>query len=57
MLPPARILAACDFSEASVKALAYAARLSRLFGAELDVLHVIEPLLAATAAEQGIDLP
>ena len=56
MLPPTRILAAVDFSDASAKALAYAARLSHLCGAELNVLHVIDPMLAAAATEKGIEL-
>jgi nucleotide-binding universal stress UspA family protein len=56
MIPPAKILVAVDFSEASTTALACAARLARDCHAELRVLHVEDPLLSAAAAEQGIHL-
>jgi nucleotide-binding universal stress UspA family protein len=38
-----RILAATDFSEGSAEALEYAVYLSKTFGAELHLLHVLEP--------------
>ena len=39
-----RILFPTDFSEASLKALPYAAELARLFEAELLFIHVVQPL-------------
>jgi len=56
MLPPHSILVAVDFSEPSRDALAFAARLARQCDAKLHVLHAEEPLLAAAAAQTGIDL-
>ncbi len=56
MIPPARILAAVDFSESSRTALAFAARLTGTAGAELHVMHAEEPLLAAAARTRGLDL-
>lgn len=56
MIPPGTILAAVDFSDASLTALTFAARLARQTGADLRVLHVEDPLLAAAASEQGIHL-
>jgi nucleotide-binding universal stress UspA family protein len=53
---PTRILAAVDFSAPSRTALSFAARLARQYGAELHVMHAEHPLLAAAAAERGIDL-
>ncbi|ARA92555.1 hypothetical protein AWN76_004795 [Rhodothermaceae bacterium RA] len=46
--PPAdvkvdRILAPIDFSAASLRALRYARELAALYGASVDVLHIIEP--------------
>jgi len=38
-----RILVPLDFSPLSKKALLYATRLARQFGAEIDILHVVEP--------------
>lgn len=56
MIPPGIVLAAVDFSEASLTALACAARLAKQSRAELRVLHVEDPLLSAAASEQGIHL-
>jgi nucleotide-binding universal stress UspA family protein len=56
MFPPRTVLAAVDFSEASRVALTFAARFSRHVGAELHVLHAVEPLLAAAASAGGADL-
>src|SRR5262245_52802460 len=39
-----RILVPVDFSVASTKALAYSFALARQFGAELILLHVVEPI-------------
>ena len=56
MIPPRTILAATDFSEPSLTALAFAARLARHCGAALHVLHAEHPLLGAAAEQSGIDL-
>lgn len=56
MIPPRSILAAVDFSASSQVALEFAARLGNHCGATLHVLHVEDPLLAAAAREQGLDL-
>jgi nucleotide-binding universal stress UspA family protein len=56
MLPPRRILAPVDFSPYSATSLTFAARLAQQCGAELDVLHVQSPLLAAVAPTQHVDL-
>ena len=53
---PNRVLAAVDFSSPSRTALAFAARLARQSGAELHVMHAEHPLLAAAAADRGLDL-
>lgn len=45
MTPVHKILVPIDFSEQSRKALEYAAELSRISGATLDILHVWEPVL------------
>lgn len=55
---PARILATTDFSDASQPALVEAVKLARLWGAELILLHVLEPLfhlhgLTATIAGES----
>ena len=42
---PSRIVAATDFSEASRPAVEQAAQLARMWGAELVLLHAVEPLL------------
>lgn len=56
MLPPRTVLAAVDFSEASRVALTFAARFARHVGAELHVLHALDPLLSAAASAGGTDL-
>jgi len=56
MMPPSLILAAVDFSAASLTALSFAARLAKHSQADLRVLHVEDPLLSAAASEQGIHL-
>lgn len=56
MIPPSRILAGVDFSDASRVALTFAMRLARQCHAELHVVHSQEPLLAAAAAQRGVDL-
>jgi universal stress protein A len=56
MIPPRSILAAIDFSESSRVALDFAARLANHCGASLHVLHAQDPLLAAAAQSEGIDL-
>jgi nucleotide-binding universal stress UspA family protein len=56
MIPPKRVLVGVDFSENSRAALAFAARLARHGGGELDVLHVQEPLLTAAARSAHVDL-
>ena len=56
MMPARSILAAVDFSEPSRVALDFAARLANHCGATLHVLHAQDPLLAAAAQSEGIDL-
>jgi nucleotide-binding universal stress UspA family protein len=56
MFPLRTILAAVDFSEPSRLALTCAARLAKQAHAQLHVLHVLDPLLAAAAHSAGIDL-
>jgi nucleotide-binding universal stress UspA family protein len=56
MMPPRNILAATDFSEPSLTALRFAARLARHCGAALHVVYVEHPLLRAAAERSGIDL-
>src|SRR5262245_15642780 len=56
MLPPTRILVAIDMSDDSAALLTYAARLSHTFGAALNVLHVVHPLLASAGAASGVQL-
>jgi nucleotide-binding universal stress UspA family protein len=56
MFPPRRILAPVDFSSYSGTSLAFAARLAQQCGADLHILHIQPPLLAAAAQAQGIDL-
>ena len=56
MMPPRSILAAVDFSAPSRVALEFAARLANHCQASLHVLYVEDPLLAAAAKAQGIDL-
>lgn len=56
-MPPRAILAVVSFSDSSRVALVLAARLARHCDAELHVLYVEDPLLAAAARHGGIDLP
>ncbi|MBI3046695.1 MAG: universal stress protein [Acidobacteria bacterium] len=56
MIPPTRILAAVDFSEASRTAYACAARLAHQCRVRLDVLYVEDALLAAAARTRGVEL-
>jgi len=56
VIPPRSILAAVDFSESSRVALDFAARLANQCHATLHVLHAEDPLLAAAAREQGLEL-
>jgi nucleotide-binding universal stress UspA family protein len=56
VIPPRSVLAAVDFSEPSRTALALAARLAVHCEAELHVIHAVDPLLAAAARTQGVDL-
>ncbi len=56
MIPPSTILAAVDFSDASLTVLTCAARLATRSHADLRILHVEDPLLSAAASESGIHL-
>jgi nucleotide-binding universal stress UspA family protein len=56
MLPPARVLAAVDFSESSRSALSCAARLAQQYGAELHILHVPHPLLSGASDVHGASI-
>jgi nucleotide-binding universal stress UspA family protein len=56
MFPARSILAAVDFSESSRAALEFAARLANHCSGTLHVLHVQDPLLAAAAQSERIDL-
>jgi nucleotide-binding universal stress UspA family protein len=56
MIPPARILAAVDFSKSSRSALSCAARLAQQYGAELHILHVPHPLLSGAIDVQGASI-
>lgn len=49
MKPPTRILVPTDFSEASQRAAEMAIMVAERFGAELQLLHVIEPQVMAYA--------
>jgi nucleotide-binding universal stress UspA family protein len=55
---PGRVLCPVDFSEASIRALQYAAHVAEASGAELTVLNVIEvpPELHADPSRTGIDV-
>jgi len=46
-----KILVPVDFSRHSLKALAYAVDFAEPFGAEITVLHVVEPIAYATPAD------
>jgi universal stress protein A len=50
-----RILAPMDFSPASEKALQYAIRFAQQFGAQLILLHVIEPAIFAMPARESTE--
>jgi universal stress protein A len=50
-----KILAPTDFSPASEKALQYAIRFAQQFGAQLILLHVIEPAIFATPARESTE--
>jgi universal stress protein A len=56
MIPPARVLAAIDFSETSRTALGFAARLARQSNAELHLVHAVDPLLATASETAGLNL-
>lgn len=56
MMPPRRILAAVDFSDACRVTLDFAARLARHGGAELHLLHAEDSGLADAAMRLGVDL-
>jgi nucleotide-binding universal stress UspA family protein len=56
VLPPTRILAAIDFSDASRVALTMAARFARQCRAKLHVLYAQDPLLSAAAEARTIPL-
>ena len=56
MMPPRTILAATDFSAASISALAYAARLASYCRATLHVVHVEGPSPGAAPGHSAIDL-
>ena len=56
MIPPRTILAPVDFSDASRASLQCAARLAAQWTATLHVMHAIDPLLAAAASAQQVDL-
>jgi universal stress protein A len=52
-----RILIPIDFSDHSLKALAYARDFAKPFGAELCVLYVVEPIYYATPADMYATSP
>jgi len=52
-----RILVPVDFSRDSLKALAYAKDFAKLFGAELSILYVVEPIYYATPADMYVTTP
>jgi nucleotide-binding universal stress UspA family protein len=56
MIPPRTILAPVDFSDASRSSLRCAAQLADRWTAALHVLHAVDPLLAAAARAQQLDL-
>lgn len=56
MIPRGRIVAAIDFSEPSRIALMFADRLAQHAGAELHVVHAVDPLLAVAAQERGVEI-
>jgi nucleotide-binding universal stress UspA family protein len=56
MMPPRTILAATDFSDASIKALAFAARLANHCRAPLHVLHVEGSGAGAVPGQSSVDV-
>jgi universal stress protein A len=52
-----RILVPVDFSDNSLNALAYARDFAKLFGAELLILYVIEPIYYATPSDMYVASP
>jgi universal stress protein A len=50
------ILAAVDFSDPSLAALRYAADLARALKAEIEIVHVVEPLIYAPMIGSAVDL-
>ena len=52
-----RILVPVDFSSDSLKALAYASDFAKLFGAQLSILYVVEPIYYATPADMYVTTP
>src|ERR1041384_4239005 len=53
MISLKRVLVATDFGEAADAALAYGRELARAFGARIDVLHVVENVLARGFGAEG----
>jgi len=49
-----RILSPVDFSDNSDHALRYASALAETFGAELTLLHVVAPIMAALPGETAL---
>src|SRR5262249_5908259 len=56
-MPIKRILVPVDFSDDSLKALAYARDFGKPFGAELYVLYVVEPIYYAAPADMYATSP
>jgi len=52
-----RIVVPVDFSDDSLKALAYARDIAKAFGAELLLLYVVEPVYYATPADMYVTTP
>jgi hypothetical protein len=52
-----KILAPTDFSPASEKGLKYALRFAREFGAEVRLLHILEPIVPLTFEGLPMRLP
>jgi universal stress protein A len=52
-----RILVPIDFSDSSLRALSAAQDFARAFGAEVLVLHVVEPIYYATPADMYVTSP
>ena len=56
-MPIKHILVPVDFSKDSLHALAYAADFAKLFGSDLSILHIVEPIYYATAADMYVTSP